>query len=239
VGSTILPDLNLEPGWVRVPSAPEVGRSYSLCTYIGNRGSSTEAEVHFFDGANLIHAVTNRVAAQDLTPVNAAWSPGDAGSHIIRVRVRDCSGLEQAIANNEVQQEVIVTSGDQDQDGLPDWWETLFFGQPTAAMPGSDADADGQTNLEEYRARTVPTDASSCFRLKSVRWNPDRQPVLEWTSVPGMVYQVEQTADLTKPFMPLTTGLEATDTEMTYTLAPQNASGQFYRLRIAGIVSGR
>jgi parallel beta-helix repeat protein/predicted outer membrane repeat protein len=39
---------------------------------------------------------------------------------------------------------------DRDLDGLPNWWETTFFGDDSAA-PGEDPDEDGHTNLDEYR----------------------------------------------------------------------------------------
>jgi hypothetical protein len=46
---------------------------------------------------------------------------------------------------------------DLDQDGLPDWWERLWFGDlsPTAA---DDSDADGISNQYEYYIGTNPSD---------------------------------------------------------------------------------
>jgi len=46
---------------------------------------------------------------------------------------------------------------DTDDDGLPDWWEALYFGSPTAADSEGDEDEDGWTNLEEYVIGTDPT----------------------------------------------------------------------------------
>lgn len=45
---------------------------------------------------------------------------------------------------------------DADADGLPDWWEKLYFGAITGAVASADTDADGLTNLEEYMYRTNP-----------------------------------------------------------------------------------
>ncbi|UCD52896.1 MAG: right-handed parallel beta-helix repeat-containing protein, partial [Phycisphaerales bacterium] len=39
---------------------------------------------------------------------------------------------------------------DEDNDGLPNWWETVFFGAEPAA-PGDDPDGDGHSNIDEYR----------------------------------------------------------------------------------------
>ncbi|MEM7391674.1 MAG: LamG-like jellyroll fold domain-containing protein, partial [Verrucomicrobiota bacterium] len=50
---------------------------------------------------------------------------------------------------------------DSDDDGLPDWWEQVFFGDPEAAEPGEDPDEDGLGNLHEYWAQTNPHDLDS------------------------------------------------------------------------------
>jgi hypothetical protein len=39
---------------------------------------------------------------------------------------------------------------DRDSDGLPDWWEQTYFGDPNAADPNDDCDGDGLPNIEEY-----------------------------------------------------------------------------------------
>jgi len=236
VGTMILPDLNLEPASLKAPVAPETGGTYSLSAFVGNRGSSADAAVNFYDGTSLLGVVTNRVAAQDWTPVTLAWTPSDTGRHLIQVSVADLSGREQATNDNEVQLQVTVTSGDQDQDGLPDWWETRFFGQPTAAVPANDSDGDGQSNLNEYRARTIPTEPFSCFRIESVEWNTGRGLVLRWSSVPGLVYAVEHTTDFTQPFAMLTNGLAASGTQMTCALIPPPSDCQLYRLRLDTVV---
>ena len=46
---------------------------------------------------------------------------------------------------------------DQDEDGLPDWWETKY----DVEDPNADPDNDGLTNLEEYELRTNPIEADT------------------------------------------------------------------------------
>ncbi len=45
---------------------------------------------------------------------------------------------------------------DSDFDGLPDAWELLHFGNLTSATGTGDADGDGVSNADEYRAGTNP-----------------------------------------------------------------------------------
>ncbi|QGX39854.1 hypothetical protein E2H98_09365 [Permianibacter aggregans] len=57
---------------------------------------------------------------------------------------------------------VINASGDEDSDGLPDWWETTYGFNPNDASDASnDDDMDGLTNLEEFANHTHPTDSDS------------------------------------------------------------------------------
>lgn len=48
---------------------------------------------------------------------------------------------------------------DTDGDGMPDWWEDLFF--DGEAEPGDDPDGDGLSNLYEYYCDTNPRDIDS------------------------------------------------------------------------------
>jgi hypothetical protein len=57
---------------------------------------------------------------------------------------------------------------DTDADQLPNWWELLYFANPTNANPAADTDSDGLTNLEEFQGRSNPTVADRVVR--SVDW---------------------------------------------------------------------
>jgi hypothetical protein len=53
---------------------------------------------------------------------------------------------------------------DRDGDGIPNTWETQYFGGSTNANPGADPDGDGLDNLAEFVAHTVPTSGLSQFK---------------------------------------------------------------------------
>ena len=81
-------------------------------------------------------------------------------------------------------------TGDDDHDGLPNWFEMYWFGKlfdwtsATEAKPDADPDGDGKINLEEYLAQTDPTETPPVYRVgdvwdmrriyeRNVTYNPD------------------------------------------------------------------
>jgi len=53
-----------------------------------------------------------------------------------------------------------LTAGDTDEDGLPDEWEILNFGDLDENETG-DLEPDGLTNIQEFNRNTDPNDADS------------------------------------------------------------------------------
>jgi hypothetical protein len=81
---------------------------------------------------------------------------------------------------------------DANGDGLPDAWQTNYFGSINSpqAAPGADPDADGLTNLQEYLAGTNPTSAASALWI-------ELEPVagvnrtLRFPAVAGRTYTIQ------------------------------------------------
>lgn len=83
---------------------------------------------------------------------------------------------------------------DSDGDGLPDAWEDQYGldrNSPTDAA--LDGDNDGASNLAEYRAGTIPTDAGSVFAFVSVQ-RESNGVRLRFHAVQGRAYAVEASA---------------------------------------------
>jgi hypothetical protein len=76
---------------------------------------------------------------------------------------------------------------DSDGDGMPDWWEEEHFDHG-AADAGFDSDSDGLSNLQEFLAGTVPTNAASVLSILSTAC--DVEVTLSWASIPGRTYRV-------------------------------------------------
>jgi hypothetical protein len=87
----------------------------------------------------------------------------------------------------------IPAGSDADSDGLPDAWETQYFGV-TGASASADADGDGTTNLMEYLAATDPRSGASVFRPSS-RVESGKL-ILTVRTVSGRNYRVWGTSNL-------------------------------------------
>lgn len=68
---------------------------------------------------------------------------------------------------------------------MPDAWEALFG----IDDPDGDADGDGATNIQEYRAGTNPTNALSWLRITQI--NKGESGVLVvWSAIGGTRYRI-------------------------------------------------
>jgi len=113
-----------------------------------------------------------RAAATRLTlsPVTVAEVPEKLASFLASERRVFCKKCEKVISGDvkafpkcpfcgEQQEEEQAIVLDSDGDGMPDEWEKKFGLNPNdPADAGLDKDGDGFTNLEEYMAKTDPTD---------------------------------------------------------------------------------
>ena len=81
---------------------------------------------------------------------------------------------------------------DTDMDGLPDWWETLYVGNPTSLVAGVDWDGDDFSNYEEWIADTIPNDSNSYLRVATYT----NAVEIIFDSSTNRRYQVEFRADL-------------------------------------------
>ena len=94
----------------------------------------------------------------------------------------------------------VPAPSDNGSDGLPDEWMNFYFQHidPRAidlSRATDDADDDGMTNLQEFRAGTDPTSAASWLHFTAIARNGSDR-VLTLASVAGKTYRMDYKDDL-------------------------------------------
>jgi len=141
----------------------------------------------------------------------------------------------------------VASPADTDANGLPDAWEA-YYGVSDAA---ADDDGDGQNNLQEYRANTNPTNATSALRILSFSELPGGQSSCSWSTVGGTRYRVQFAnsdaygalpaafTDITRAFTNEidaspwgTASTQSFTDDFTLTGGPPTNGARYYRIRI-------
>jgi hypothetical protein len=129
---------------------------------------------------------------------------------------------------------------DSDGDGLPNWWEDLFhLDKNSAADAALDLDGDGASNLDEFRAGTLPNNSNSVFRIVAFQREAGNLR-LTWSTVGGMSYRVQTNALLANgsinfaDLSPVITapGTGESTTNFVDLGAATNAPARYYRVRL-------
>jgi hypothetical protein len=134
---------------------------------------------------------------------------------------------------------------DTDHDGLPDWWESRYFGNSTNALPQAPA-ANHFSNLQCYWLGLDPTNPNSTFRAQASLQSGTGYAQISWTSVGGKRYAVEYADRLTFPATSFTqavlvtetnvpAGVEGTETfvdDYALTGGPPSTNARFYRVKL-------
>ena len=122
---------------------------------------------------------------------------------------------------------------DSDLNGLPDWWEQMFFGQLTGTSPSADPDHDGASNLSEWLAGTNPTNGASALRLAPPRRPATNGFVVGWPSVAGKSYRLLRATNLATGFNTVVqSNIAATPPTNTVTDSVAPTGVRFYRLEL-------
>jgi hypothetical protein len=123
-----------------------------------------------------------------------------------------------------------VASSDSDGDGIPDSWETLYFGGATNANAAALAANGVNTVMETYVAGLNPTNPASVFLIYDFRSLPAGN-ILQWGAVSGRVYSIYWTTNLLNGFQPL--GANILWPQNSWTDLVHGAENEgFYRIKV-------
>jgi hypothetical protein len=119
---------------------------------------------------------------------------------------------------------------DADGDGIPDSWETQYFGNATSGSGTADTDGDGMINTDEFLAGTDPTNALSLLKLTL---NPTNRALLHFVAETNRGYTVQFRTDLQSANWTSLTNIAISAQVRNMTLTAPNPppeSERFYRI---------
>lgn len=125
----------------------------------------------------------------------------------------------------------LIPGADSDGDGIPDWWEFMYFNGITNAVAGWDEDGDAQHNYNEFRAGTDPTNPLSLFQIEASVMVGESM-VLEWSSVSGRTYAVSVSTNLLESFEPVWTNLPSAPPVNSWTASWPGVERAFFAVEV-------
>lgn len=108
--------------------------------------------------------------------------PTAAGTSSIALSATNLSGTGNKTLSLEIQ-------ADADGDGMGDAWESAHGLNPTVADSALDRDGDGQSNLAEWLAGTLPENPASRLAISS-QTNSGGDLTISWSTATGRRYRV-------------------------------------------------
>ncbi|MBA4387073.1 MAG: hypothetical protein C0404_03770 [Verrucomicrobia bacterium] len=213
------------------------GGSYTFYT------SSDDGSTLYIDGSLMVtndgpHGIVKKAGVTNLS----------AGLHDIEARFCQGTGgwgltvswagpgiAEQEIPSNVLFRAAAGGSSDMNANGMPDAWEIASFGSTNAINGGplDDWDHDGMSNLSEYRAGTLATNALSVLALGSCQPAEGANLVIRWQSVMGKLYTIRLATNLVTGFNnTLTNHIPGVPPENSYTTTVDQAGTLFYRVTV-------
>lgn len=117
-------------------------------------------------------------------------------------------------------------------DGIPSSWWIQYFGTTDGVSATADTDGDGFTNAQEYALGTIPTDASSTFRVRSASLQSGTVTI-SWDAVAGKTYQLVAKSSLSSgDWQPVGEPLTASASGPVSRSETPSTPSRFYRVTL-------
>jgi hypothetical protein len=121
---------------------------------------------------------------------------------------------------------------DLNSNGISDAWEDYYFGSaPTNRTPSTDTDGSGLSDYGKFMAGLNPTNPASQFIFLSTTLETNHTVLLEWSALPGRLYQVESSSNLVS-WTPVTGWLQAAGSPMSFAATNANAHAGLFRVQV-------
>jgi hypothetical protein len=202
--------LSYSAGWQWTDTKPTSDVGYcTIMTYEGFGYGLTYERVAYFSNP-------------DITYTGDSTNPtGDADDGDNARTIREMKLIYEAYRES-----VIPSGPDWDDDGLPNDWEKLYFGNETVANPTNIAANGVNTVMETYIAGISPIDPDAFFEASL---SDASGFIVSWHSTSGRVYSVFGTTNLSQSFQPLETGILGPRSSWTDTV---ERAGSFYHVDV-------
>lgn len=157
-----------------------------------------------------------------------ATQDGDTNNGVATLRCADVGGIYTLadVTATQIDNTVVAPATDNDGDGLPNSWETQYFGGATNATPTALAANGRNTVWEAYVAGLNPTNPQSFFTCSG-----QMSGTLQWGAVTGRVYSVYWSSNLAGVFQPIATNLVWPQNSWTDQVHAVQSS-RFYRISV-------
>jgi len=171
---------------------------------------------------------TYTVQTGDMSTDLSVKSISISGGTLRDLAGNDASLIIPAGQNLDDNKDIVIQSYyelDSDGDGIPDWWETQYYGGGTNANCDAICSNGVNTVMQAYIAGIDPTQSDAWFIITSFGDS------LHWNSVSGRVYSVYWTTNLLNEFIPLETNIPWPTNQFIDTLHG-NEGSSFYKLKV-------
>jgi hypothetical protein len=216
--------------------------AYPTCLYYNPYSSNCVFGVNYGSGTNdLLDIVSEQFLGTNVTGATTLALPPDGAAVVVVIPSGSAMGTQgkRMYANGRIVN-YQYAGLDSDGDGLPDWWETRYYGNATNAAPLALA-RNGRSNLECYQLGLNPLDPQANLKLQLNLQAGTRCPQLTWSTIGGKTYDVLSGNSLagglhtvyTVPETNAPVGMTGTQTYVDpLSVASPGATNRYYRIQL-------